>query len=173
VSWLPPEVKDGMELIIASAAALSGMVLAFVTGEILAVLALQAQHDTTAARLDYEADMAVWRDNLAQSWKADRGRLIGAAPRADTRRSAAAPAQTDTRRRRPDRQDAPPSPTELKALRFLSQRSDADQLTVRQLAALAGVNRDASSKALQRWRQGVSVPVSERQNGHGEGVEDE
>lgn len=174
VSWLPNGVQNAMELVIASAAALSGMVLAFVTGEILAVLALQAQHDTTAAQLDYEADMAVWRDNLAHSWEARKGRYAGKAPRADGALTRADSRPPTKRRQSHDISARPPSPAELKAAQWLADHEDSAGLTTREVAELSGINRDAFSKARQRLAMGLSVPVSERTNGHraGEGGDD-
>lgn len=165
VDWLPGEVIDVMQLGIALAAALSGMVLAFVTGEILAVLSLQAQHDNRAERTLYDADMMLWRQGLTEAWDVRKGRYVGPVPRADKR----SPLITDKPPIRRHRQDRPPSPKVAQALRWLEENPDHEGLTVRELERLSGVNRDAADKALRLYRQNVSARVSASNNGHSHG----
>lgn len=169
VSWLPGGVEDALQLAIALAAALSGMLLAFITGEILAVMALQAQHENRAERVQYDADMVLWRAGLTSDWEAKRHRFVGTLSRTDKR------SRSDTDKRADKRPAVArkPSPSEEKAYRFLADHPELSGRTVRELAVLSGVNRDAANKAKQRFEWELSVPLSERvsahSNGHGKG----
>lgn len=160
VTWLPGGIEGFLQLAIAVAAALSGMVLAFVTGEILAVLALQMQHDRRVLLNEYHEHLNEWREALTKAWKADRNRYIGTPPAADRKRHSRRVSRlSDSADKRADK---PLSPSEKTALHFLVSNPDAADLTVREVADLSGVNRDAVSKAMRRYRMEMSG------NGHGE-----
>ena len=165
VSWLPAQVEDVLQLTIALAAALSGMVLAFVTGEILAVLSLQAQHDNRGIMRQYDADMTAWRDGLTVAWNAKRTQYVGALPTTDKPRRA----DTDKRPVRKTRDERPPSPSVVKALEFLTRYGDPSDLTARKLEALSRINRTACGEALNLYRARLSASMSARANGHGNG----
>jgi hypothetical protein len=162
VSWLPAGVEALLELAIAIAAALSGMVLAFVTGEILAVLALQMQHERSQVKHQFDSDLSEWREGLTKAWKTDRSRYIGTPPAADRSHLRRVSRLTDNADSSTDKRTVRgtdnrlllikrPSPAEQEVLTFLLDNPDKVTLTVRELSELTGVNRDAVNKAKQRY----------------------
>jgi len=157
--------SQAFELAIALAAALSGMILAFVTGEILAVLFLRSQGERKAAKTEYDMATADWRGSLKKSWDRNKSKFGVEPPIELTQNrltltndaSVSALTNTDTGTdntanggRRVLTRRKPPSPTERTVIRYLRENPDDKTLTVRELADKIGVNRDAVSKAKRR-----------------------
>ena len=168
-----------LELAIAMAAALSGMILAFVTGEILAVLVMQSQAARKEARDDYTAALNEWQDSLRRSWNRNKGNygiepppelrqlrptLTTLSEGVSTDNADRGTDSTDNRRGGADMTARPPSPSEAEVMAYLENNPEAVALTVRELADITGINRDAVSKAKRR----LSEPVSA--NGHSNGT---
>jgi len=143
-----------LELGVALTAALSGMVLAFVTGEIMAVLWMRAQAAREQADLKYRQDTDEWLESMRRSWNRKKAAL---GIEASALRQRLSESVTD---RAADRPDAI-SPSVTKALTWLRENPDATVLPVRTIADMAGVNRDAVSRA----RRMLTASATKNDNG--------
>lgn len=151
---------EWLELAIALAAALSGMVLAFVTGEIMAVLWMRSTADRERVLADYQQAVADWADSMRRSWSRKKATLGIETPAFRQQVSAVVSADT------PDRgtnAGETVSPSVEKALTWLMANPDAARLSVREIADLSGINRDAVNKARRR----LTASVSENGNHNG------
>lgn len=172
------QFASALELAIAIAAALAGMILAFVTGEILAVLVLQSQSARHEARTEYETALNEWRESLRRSWNRNKGNY-GIEPPPELRQlRSTLPALTngvsadnadsadksaDNRRMGADKPVRPPSPSVAKVMAYMRENPGSEALTVRELSDRTGINRDAVSKAKQR----LSAALSDNHSSNG------
>lgn len=160
--------SDKLEIGIAVAAALSAIILAFASGEILAVLMLQAQATRNEAFSDYNAALSEWRLSLKASWNSNKARL-GVKPPPQLKAAKA----VDKGRVSADKaSDKPPQtkltkPSELQAAAYLRANPADMGLPVRDLAAKTGINRTAVSNA----RRFVSTEVSTSMSANGNGTQ--
>lgn len=150
-------IAAGLELAIALAAALSGMVLAFTTGEIMAVLWMRAQAARERADQEYRAAVDEWFRSMRHSWNRKKVSMGIETPLLRQRLSAVVTDNADSRE--------PASPSVTKALTWLQTHPDATGLPVRTIADMAGVNRDAVSRARRMLTASEHPSVTREGNG--------
>jgi hypothetical protein len=151
---------EWLELAIALAAALSGMVLAFVTGEIMAVLWMRGRAERERVLAAYQRAVTEYGDSLRRSWNRKKVTLGIETPA--FRQPVSEGVSTDNADRGADRRELV-SPSVQKALTWLTENPDAARLSVREIASLSGINRDAVSRA--RRQLTASAPENGNHNG--------
>jgi hypothetical protein len=132
-----------LQLLIALAAALSGMGLAYITGEILAILVVQRSGRRDKVDRAFTEANEAWRDGLNRSWAASKTKLIGRPPAADNERRQQASESVSA-----DNADKPESvsPSVKKALTWLAGNPDAARFSARNRGTVR-INRDAVNRA--------------------------
>lgn len=166
-SGLSGEVRNVAELAIAIVTGLSGVVIAFATGDILGHQWLGSQKARAALETEYKDALAAWHEKRDQVWarrKVNYGITNATEP---VSASVSASARTKRTGGQGENTDGLPR-TVLQVVEHLSAHPDDTGLSVRELADRVGVGKTSAASGRNAYLESLEMSANGRQNGHSE-----
>lgn len=151
VGALLGSVWDGVRIVTLLAVGLSAPFVAYISGELLAIISTQREREQAALDAEYEAASQAWRDAALASYRRQMGRQVSVQPLSVLTTDADKSAGRQTRQIESSYGHTRKSSGVDAVVSYLDTNPSDVSLSVRDLGRLVGVSHDTAAKGKKAW----------------------